>query len=203
MKKIFIAALVSFFVLGISATAKAVVLVPGSIAGPAGLPVPGGAFIATITQPVAYDAISGSITQNVYLNATGYLFEYTFTNFPFPTSQNAVWRITATNYAGFWTDVDASPAAGGVMPIWLDRSLVGDSVGFQFFGSGGVGILPGTRTAKLWIQTNAQYYGLGTGHFIDGGTKDVTLYGPAVPEPVSMLLLGMGILGLFGLKRKS
>jgi hypothetical protein len=39
---------------------------------------------------------------------------------------------------------------------------------------------------------------------IDGGTANFLTYAPKViPEPVSISLLGLGILGLFGLRRKS
>lgn len=204
MKKLLITALMGLFLLGVTSTAKAIVLAPGGgPIGPTGAAVPLGGFVTTITQPIAYDNIAGSVTQNVYLNGAGYLFEYQFTNFPSPASINAIWRMTATNYSGFTTDVDAQ-AGTGVMPIWLDRSLAGDSVGFQFFAfGGGSGIVPGSTSAKLWIQTNAQYYGLGTANFINGGVTSVPMFGPAIPEPASMMLLGFGVLGLFGLKRKS
>jgi hypothetical protein len=214
MKKLLLTTLIALFVFGMTTTAKAVVLAPSGFSiGPFGATSPAGTLAltaaATLTKPINYDNIAGSVTQNVYWNPTanGYLFEYQFTNFPNPASLNAIWRMTATTFTGFTTDADAQTGTG-IMPIWLDRSIVGDSVGFQFLsvsptgGLVGTGITPNSTSALLWIQTNAQFYGSGATHFINGGTMDINMYGPAVPEPTTMLLFGMGVLGLFGIGRK-
>lgn len=206
MKRLIIAALVSLFLVGVTGTAKAVVLAPGGFDSPTGVEPDWGAFITSISVPIAYDSILGEVYQEVHLNGTGYLFGYQFENFESPDSLNAIWRMTAANFAGFYTDVDAFTEDGEIMPIWLDRSFVGDSIGFQFltFGPEGPigGVNPGDISAILWIQTDAKFYGLGSAHFINGGTEDVVLYGPVIPEPATMSLLGFGVLGLFGLRRK-
>ena len=63
MKKILMTALICIMTLGATTTAKAVVIVPGGIAGPLGWPHLGGAPVTTITQPIVYDNIAGSVTQ--------------------------------------------------------------------------------------------------------------------------------------------
>ncbi|MDD5565772.1 MAG: PEP-CTERM sorting domain-containing protein [Candidatus Omnitrophica bacterium] len=205
MKRLLITALVCLFTLGATSTAKAVVLGPDGFAWTVGnAPTDWGTLITSINLPIDYDNILGEVTQGVFLNDVGYLFAYQFENYN-EGSINAIKRMTATDFTGFYTDVDAflsEEESGEILPLWLDRSTAGDSVGFQFFGPGGTAVGPGSTSAILWIQTNAKLYAAGTAHFINGGTEDIRLYGPAVPEPTSMLLFGMGVLGLIGLGRK-
>jgi len=206
MKKLIIAALAICFIVGITTTAKAVVLGPAGFSLPFGVEPVWGAFVTSTTVPVIYDAINAAVYQEVRLNATGYLFAYQFENFDVEGSVNSIKRMTATDFTGFYTDVDAFIDVGDeILPLWLDRTTSGDAVGFQFLGGpfGGTAVGPGDISAILWIQTDAQYYGSGSAHFINGGTQNVTLYGPAIPEPASMLLLGMGMgMGVLGFLRK-
>jgi len=64
------------------------------------------------------------------------------------------------------------------------------------------GVAEGSTSPLFWIQTDAQYYTNGTTQLQGTGNCRIVTYAPTVPEPGSMLLLGMGILGLFGLGRK-
>jgi hypothetical protein len=82
-----------------------------------------------------------------------------------------------------------SPSTGGVQSA-------GDTVDFNF--NSGIGA--GQASQWLEVQTNAtQYNGAGNINLTDNGYFGTTAYGPvAVPEPSSMLLLGLGGLGMFG-----
>jgi hypothetical protein len=129
-------------------------------------------------------------------------------------STDSINRITATDFTGFSTDVGSIPPAplgtsptganpsGTIPPSFVDRSLGGDTIGFDFQPiSGGIPpvllpstFLPGTTSELLVIETDATGYTSGQVNFIDGGTSTVTGFAP-VPEPISAgLLLG----GLFG-----
>jgi hypothetical protein len=56
----------------------------------------------------------------------------------------------------------------------------------------------------LYIQTDAKYFTTGGFSLIGQGTKDFAGYKPtATPEPATVSLLGMGLLGLLGFRRKT
>jgi len=202
MKKLLMTTLVCLMVLGVTSTAKAVVLAPG--AGTTA--ISGAAFpswithLASTTVPFSFGSPTalkvGTVSQNVYSNSTGLLFSYLITRNASAPSE-FLSRMTATFFSGFAVDADYDSASSGNVADSVDR-LSGSTVGFDFDP------LDAGETSRLvWIQTDAQYYGSGVVSLINGGSQNLTLYGPTVPEPATLSLLGLGVLGLFGLRRKS
>jgi hypothetical protein len=115
------------------------------------------------------------------------------------TSADGIVRSTTTDFTGFATDVGFNPShltdilgdPSSVIPTSVDRSLAGDTIGFNF---GLLGFLPGTSSFDLIIETNASAYTAGNLNFIDGGTATVPGFAPtATPEPASLALMGTGI----------
>ena len=116
---------------------------------------------------------------------------------------NAVKRLTVTDFNGFTTDVDAYVSGSnptGILPNGLDREYA-NVVGFSFKDAGKVPT--GGSSAVLWIETNAESYGTGKANIIDGAIAEVDLFAPIVPEPATLSLLGLGVLGLLGFRKRA
>lgn len=205
MKKLLLTLLIGLCVLGMSSPAMAVIIPPSTTSTGAAVPISVGQTPILPVLNISFTGInaanqtkfSGLLTQEVYSNATGLLFVYKFSNDPSPagTIRDNIYSLTTTDFSGFITDVDAEGQAGD----WTLRRTSSSTVGFDNLQGG---VTPGSTTQWLWIQTNAKSYTMGTTNLIDGATATVNTYAPATPEPSSLMLLGMGILGLFGLGRR-
>jgi hypothetical protein len=200
-------------VLAAVGAAQAVVLNPGQTALTPGMNFPFGnhTLIGWVNQNVTGMNALNQVTFTGVLehwvwqhNTTGHLsFLYRFNNDA--TSQNAVHRITMTNFAGFMTNADwITNGTGNVRPHFADRSADGGTIGFNWTDPviGGQGhINPGQMSWTVAIMTNATQFTLGTTNLIDGGVASVTTFAP-VPEPASMAALGLGALGLLARRRR-
>jgi hypothetical protein len=187
--------------------------VPGAPLIPLSPAYPGGPFLAdTMIQSFTTPSglLSGTTREVVFTDTvTGGLdFVYAISNnFP-PASVDGLVRSTLANFTGFTTDVGYDPTTvpnllgltGTILPTTIDRSLGGDTIGFNF---GLIGFPPGTSTFNLVIETNATMFGSGLLSFIDGGTATVNGFAPTMtPEPASMLLYGTGIFLIGGILRR-
>ena len=135
-------------------------------------------------------------------------FMYQVTNEP--TSTDSVGRVTATDFAGFMTDVGYTAAGaslpgglfvnGSVAPGLVDRNTA-STVGFGFAVPPLFALVPpGEASTVLIIQTDATRFTIGQASVIDGKATTINALGPAaaVPEPISFLLVGGGLLILGG-----
>ena len=158
--------------------------------------------------------MSGTIESAVYREAGGTLdFYYQLTN---TSPDGDVFnRNTDSNFTGFATDVgfrtDGATLTGTTFtsstffPVTADRSVSGGVVGFTFnaLGFPNEDIPVGASSAVLVISTDAHFYTLGAASAIDSGTGTVQAFEPTnVPEPMSFMLLGSGLLCLGLLRRK-
>lgn len=208
MKKTVIAIAIAVALIGLAGQAHAIPLaIGGSTTGPFGAQSPGFGLtaLATLTQSITGTDgngkvwFQGTLTQWVKRTTSGSLvFEYQLVN-----NLGSLAGITLadiTDYNGFTTNVDVDST--GTLPSMIQRLYPGNGLSFYFWNPPVGGGSAGT-SGIMWIETNAPTYQLvGTTQVQGIGNTKVITYAPAAPEPGSMALLGIGLMGAVGALRR-
>jgi PEP-CTERM motif len=197
---------------GLSGTAQASPVLPGSLLVAPDIFNVGSWTLVSAIQSHPIDNGEPSFTLNAAVYNPGnvdcpgcLVFVYQISNAA--NSSDSITRLTAINFSGWTTYVGYANNGGNLggpfvdgdtTPLTVDRSVGGDTVGFNFSSAS---ILPPGSTSKvLVIQTNATNFAEGTvGVFGSTGLPNlVDPFQPAdassVPEPASLALLGIGLL---------
>jgi hypothetical protein len=219
MKRLTVSTLALLTLLALGApTAEATPLAPGTTVVPATVAT---GFGGTLLDSIFHDDVSAvdatgrfryqaDLAAAVYRSAAGTLdFYYQVSSAAISTSD--IRRLSLVDFTGFATDVyqilaggtvacTACPggtfAAGTQTASSADRSpLPGETVGFLFTPPGAGALNPGEVSWLFVVRTDATRYVPGSMSTIDGATIDRLAFAPAVPEPASLALMGLGFLG--------
>lgn len=145
-----------------------------------------GTEVATYSTTFSNAYENGAVYEDVYNNGGVLDFYYQIVNNL--GSEDALSRMTVGIYTGYTTAVDYLLNTN-VAPTSATRQVAGSSVGFFFT------LAPGQMTDWMEVATNATAYVPGSIALIDSLTTNLTGYGPAaIPEPLSLGLLGAGLL---------
>jgi hypothetical protein len=188
-------------VLVVACQASATMVAPGIVAfaSPENDPTGGVAATPPLVTPLVGAAFNATLVSIVIQGDPsnplgGLTFVYQVTNDA--KSIDAIGRATFTGYDAWLTDMSYQNPAAGLAPLLMDRSALGDAVGFSFIGPPlGPNVLPpGATSRPLVVQTNAPAWTIATGNVIDGSVATGPAYAP-LPEPSVISLLLIGSLG--------
>jgi hypothetical protein len=192
--------------------ASASFMAPGASLSASPEPDPIGGIVVGTTGPVPFAtaSYSGTLDSSVISGDAsnpfgGLTFTYLLTNSAVSTGE--IDRLSINDYAGFLVDASYQVPTAGLPPTLMNRSGLGDVVGFNYVGAPvGAGVLtPGSSSALMVVQTNATLFAPTLVSVLNGLGTMVSSLGPAVPEPCSLVLGGIGtaVAAIFRSRRRS
>jgi hypothetical protein len=116
--------------------------------------------------------------------------------------------MASTTNAAYVTDGSVLTGSGFVngtiAPVTSDNNSAGTTLQFTFYppSSSAAELVPGSTSDVLIVSTNAKNWSPGNAAVIDSGSDTVAAFQPGVPEPATLGLMGLGLIGLAALRRR-
>ncbi len=190
----------SVALLNVTPLAQAEVILPGQGVPPPPLVQEGTLGAANFNNvaftPFSTGTASGMFREFVSQGRTGNPFSGLSFEYQFTVTSGSVQAFTASGFEGWQTNVTFAP--GGTVPASAaSRSANGDLINFTLAGGG---VQAGQTSMWLIVDTNAPADLANAIQFRSGDftSPNLAALGPAVPEPGTLSLLGIGALGMAG-----
>ena len=184
-------------------SAQAAPLGPGGAIPSSPEPDPlGGVVVASTNVLFTGLNLSGSLTSTVIAgditNPFGGL-TFTYQLFNSVAGVDSMGRLTVNGWDALPTDVSHQIPLAGLAPFAATRDANGNVVGFNFFGPE---LMPGMTSAVLVVQTSLPTFTDSFASVINGSVVSPIYTFAPVPEPTTIALVGLGLVGVLALRRR-